>query len=199
MHYVRVDLRIECGGTEWNDNLVMGLFYALLYPVGIPLLFYGLMARQRKESKLSTPRAKLLFGFLYDAYDSLWFFEVVEMAYKLWMTAFLPFFGDSTRIQLALGSVGVYTAIILLANPYLRKGDDRLHLLLMAQTLSLITTTHTLLATNNAQYVRLWICATLMRSSHACLPLRLLNPRLTCCARFLGMMKQPTLCSLSVS
>jgi len=72
------------------------------------------------------------------------------MAYKLWMTAMLSFFDDDLKLAVALASVGVYMAVILLANPYLRKGDDRLHLLLLAQTMALITTTQTLVSVESS-------------------------------------------------
>ena len=75
--YVRSDFRVECGGAEWSSHVLLGVIFTLLYPIGIPLLFFSLMVKQMRQSPLSAPRAKLLFGFLYDAYESLWFFEII--------------------------------------------------------------------------------------------------------------------------
>jgi len=85
----------------------------------------------RKRLDETGVRAQL--GFLYDAYTrEFWFFEICDMCHKLLVTSVIAFFPYGTQMPVAMGMVTIYTMIILAGRPYLRKGDDRLHL--FAQT-----------------------------------------------------------------
>ncbi|KMS93744.1 hypothetical protein BVRB_028400, partial [Beta vulgaris subsp. vulgaris] len=68
-------------------------------------------------------------GFLYDAYNhEIWWFELVDMIHKLSLTGLVAFFPASSQLIAAAVISVSYTILLLLVRPYIRKGDDRLHL-----------------------------------------------------------------------
>lgn len=50
------------------------------------------------------------------------------MIAKFYMTSLLAFFSNQMQLPAALVFMGLYIILALLLPPYLRKGDDRLHL-----------------------------------------------------------------------
>jgi len=126
--YLLGDLSIECSGSKYESYKQLGIFMILLYPVGIPILLFYMLFKYR--NKLHEEAIKAEMGFLYDGYDhKLWFFELVDMFHKLFLVAVLAFFPNDLQLPFALAVVTSYSCLILFTNPYIRKGDDRLHLL----------------------------------------------------------------------
>jgi hypothetical protein len=122
------DYSLECYTDRWYRYAVANIGAIVAYPVGVPLSFLLILLRNRHS--LAKPSTRLQLGFLYDAYNSqMWFFEVCDMMSKLLLTSMLSFFGQA-RLQMgvALIWVGGYLCFVLVKYPYLRKGDDRLHL-----------------------------------------------------------------------
>jgi len=58
----------------------------------------------------------------------VWWFELVDMIHKLFLTSILPFFTTSVQIPVALTVVMLYLITILLKSPYIRKTNDRFHI-----------------------------------------------------------------------
>jgi len=86
----------------------------------------------RNRRRLTLPAVSLSYGFLYEAYTShLWYFELVDMLNKLFLTSLLPFFTADAQAPVGLAWCGAYTIFILLMSPYIRKIDDQLHLVCM--------------------------------------------------------------------
>lgn len=100
---------------------------------------------------MTHPDIRVALGFLYDAYTAkLWWFEIVDMANKLFLVSIVGFFPPDWQLGLAMvrpvtvtclhgvttppqaWTVG-YLMVLLLAKPYVRKGDDRLHLLVQLE------------------------------------------------------------------
>lgn len=148
-HYLHADYNLFCYTSEWWKMLPWGVFFGILYPLGIPYYFYWLVKRRRNKRSLQDPRVKFAVGWIYEAFiPRVWYFEVVEMSYKLTITSVLGFLPHQFQVQAALAVVGAYTILILIAKPYHRSGDDTLHLLVQAETFCLVTIVLTLDAEN---------------------------------------------------
>jgi hypothetical protein len=84
-------------------------------------------------SRLHEKGVRAQLGFLYDCYETrVWYFELIDMAHKLGATSLIAFFPYEVQLPMAMVMMFAYLAVLLVMNPYIRKGDDRLHL--VAQT-----------------------------------------------------------------
>jgi len=129
--YMVTDFTIRCHDDRWFKFLGPAVVMILIYPVGVPAFMFYLLRRYRKRLMSAAVRVQL--GFLYEAYNlEMWYFELVDMAHKLIMTSLLAFMDVSFQMPAGMIVATIYLGIILLGRPYLRKGDDRLHL--FAQT-----------------------------------------------------------------
>jgi len=127
-YYLLADFTIECYTKKWSNYALGNIPFLLLYPAGIPLTFFALLYVNRHQ--LTEPKVRLQLGFLYDGYSiDMWWFEMVDMLHKLLLTGVLAFVPVDAAVPMALVFTICYTIIILVKRPYLRKGDDRLHLL----------------------------------------------------------------------
>jgi len=80
--------------------------------------------------QLLEPGVEAQLGFLYAGYNrDVWWFEMLDMAHKLFLCAMIGFFSWDWQLPSGMVVITVYTMTILLLKPYLRKGDDRLVLL----------------------------------------------------------------------
>jgi len=83
----------------------------------------------RYRTRLNETGVRAQLGFLYDAYQrDLWYFELIDMLHKLLVTSIVAFFPPLAQMAVAMVIVCVYLMILLVTRPYIRKGDDRLHL-----------------------------------------------------------------------
>jgi len=88
------------------------------------LLCYGDIDR------LEEAGVQLQLGFLYAGYNiDMWWFEMVDMANKLMLTSVLAFFPFTVQMQFGMAFICIYCVTILLCQPYISTGDDRLALL----------------------------------------------------------------------
>jgi len=125
--YLEADFNLRCLDDTWYQYLGLDITMLFIYPVGIPLFFYGLLYKNRK--KLRDPLTVTSLGFLYEAYNyDRWWFEMCDMAHKLFLTSILVFFPDSAYHAVGMVTILIYTVVILLSGPYVRRIDDRLHL-----------------------------------------------------------------------
>jgi len=131
--YLLKDFSLRCYDHRWFKYLPYDVFMILLYPIGIPAVFFGFIYRYKRVRRLVEPGIRLQLGFLYEAYnDDMWWFEMADMMHKLAMTSLIAFFPLDAQMPLGLVVLTLYAMVILLGKPYIRKGDDRLHL--FAQT-----------------------------------------------------------------
>jgi hypothetical protein len=109
----------------------------LIYPIGIPLIFLILLLRNVRSPKLET---EISLAFLYEAYQrESWFFELLDIAHKLFLSSLLVFFPKDFQIPVGLVVAVGYCVTILLLKPYVRVIDDRLHLLAQCELLVIFT------------------------------------------------------------
>jgi hypothetical protein len=122
-----VDYRLQCYTDLWWKYATVGFFLIALYPIGIPLFITYKVAKYR--DRLDHPGVIAMFGMMYHGYyHDCWWFEVLDMLHKLCLTSLIAFLPTTLQLQGGMSFVYLYTACILLIRPYIRKGDDRLHL-----------------------------------------------------------------------
>jgi len=134
--YLVSDFTLECFDSTWHTYMPYAVVGILVYPVGIPLLFYGLLHHHRNS--LKDENVVYAFGFLYKAFcEDLYFFELVDMVFKLLMTSVLAFLPSMWQLPYAMVVAGLYSILILLRSPYIRTHDDRIHLLALIEMILL--------------------------------------------------------------
>jgi len=127
VYYMVADFSLRCYDARWYRYLPGNIFAILAYPIGIPTLFFVLLLKNRGSFFHSTTRVKL--GLLYDGYaKDVWWFEMVDMCHKLFLTSILAFFPTFMQAPTGMAVAISYALVILYTKPYYRKGDDRLHL-----------------------------------------------------------------------
>lgn len=144
--YLSADLSVECDGSDYDAMVGYALASAMVFCIGIPLVFSCLLWRARKDINPGTGGAigDLLareksaqekpvrvgsVSFLYADYKpSAWWYELFVMARKLFMSGVLVFMYEGTATQIvvaelvALGSLAVLTEV----EPYLNPSDATL-------------------------------------------------------------------------
>jgi len=126
--YLLADFSIHCGSPEWLTYIGPTIAMIFIYPIGVPAFFFAMLWRYRHRLEESGVRLQL--GFLYAGYNAdIWWFEMVDMANKLILTSVLSFFPFNLQLPFGMAFVLAYSMIILLTEPYLSSGDDRLALL----------------------------------------------------------------------
>lgn len=114
----------------------------LIYPIGIPAFFYWLL--WRNKHKLNDPAVQLSLGLMYEAYQpNLWWFELFDMANKLFLTSIVIFFPLDWQMSVALAWSTLFILFLLVRPPYVREMDDRLHLFAMTAIYCLLLIGHT--------------------------------------------------------
>jgi len=93
----------------------------------------------RNLDTLHLDTTKAAIGFLYAGYRlSAWWFELVDMLHKLFLTSLLDFFPTDAQLPLGMCIAMVYLVTLLRTNPYIRKEDDKLHLLCQIEIMLLL-------------------------------------------------------------
>ena len=110
------DFSIECGQALWNSYAGGLAVFLLLYPIGIPLVYF--LRLQKLKSSLRNPLTQLELGFLYLAYsEPFWWFECLDMLFKLIMTSVVVFLPNQMELTAGLIITTLYLIWMLLFNP----------------------------------------------------------------------------------
>ena len=127
-HYLIADFSVECFTPKWQSYAYGTMALVLLYPIGIPLFFFMLLAVNRH--RLREDRVKAQLGFLYEGYRwEVWWWEIVDCFHKLFLTSVIAFFPRESQLPVGMCAATLYLVLLLRVNPYQRHSDDRLHLL----------------------------------------------------------------------
>jgi len=129
--YLVADFDLICYDSTWTKYAVIDGFFVALYPIGIPLAYFWIL--HSRLDRMREPETILVLGFLYEAYtESTWYWELVDMTHKLILTSIIVFAPNTQRMAWNMSIMGVYLMALLLAMPYVRKGDDRFHMQVQA-------------------------------------------------------------------
>lgn len=63
-YFVLNDFTVECFDDKWHDFLPYAVIFTLIYPLGVPAAFFGILYKFR--NMLEEPATRLQFGFLYE-------------------------------------------------------------------------------------------------------------------------------------
>jgi len=139
--YLVADFAVQCYDSTWNMHAYINIATCVIYPVGVPLFIYMMLRRYRTRLDEIGVRAEL--GFLFDAYDRQYFYwELVDMIHKLVLVSFIAFMPYNAQMPVGIAVVGCYTMALLICSPYIRKGDDKLHLISQVEILCLLIAGH---------------------------------------------------------
>ena len=113
--YMAADFSLRCYDETYNGMLVLAVFLVVLFVFGIPILFAFLLYRRRH--KLEEPETKKLLGMLYSSYkhEAYWF-ESVQMAFKLALWASLALFKDDPQLKIAVALLVCFFQVALHAH-----------------------------------------------------------------------------------
>lgn len=137
--YLRLDFSVICDWKGvYGDNAYASLVLILLFPIGIPLFMGQALYKYRQRLDQLGVRGQL--GFIYDAYERQhYYWELVEMAYKLIISAVVPFYPDANvHVPMACCVACVYLILVLTQRPYLRKADDALQQIALTELILML-------------------------------------------------------------
>jgi hypothetical protein len=143
-YYLRTDFTVQCYTDYWRSHEFQVALLCVIYPIGIPALFLYMLWKMRyPRNKLDLRSVRAQMGFLYDGYKrEMWFFELMDMSHKLALTSLIAFLPLDYQMPAAMIVIWIYMTIIYLGQPYIRKGDDRLHLAAQCELLLLMLSAH---------------------------------------------------------
>jgi hypothetical protein len=138
--YLRADFSVTCFDSGWYPNAAFAACMTLLYPIGIPAFFFYLLYKYRNPvDRLEEKGIRAQLGFLYDGYErSSWYFELLDMLHKLTLTSLIAFIPWEYQMTGAMIVVCLFIGTIQIVNPYLRKADNRLHLVSLVEVLLML-------------------------------------------------------------
>jgi len=148
--YLVADFAVKCYDDTYNMHAKADAIAVAVYPIGVPLFIFGMLYRYRTRLDEVGVRAEL--GFLYDAYDRKFFYwELVDMIHKLVLVSLIAFLPFNAQMPVGIVVIGCYTMALLVCKPYIRKGDDKLHLIAQVEILCLLIAGH-VFATNYLKF-----------------------------------------------
>ena len=116
------DVSIQCFGDEWIEHMGIVLIALILYPIGVPALFFRILYLNRH--RLDTRECKHRYAALFLPYKrEFWYFESVEMSRKMILTGVMTLVdidtnGESVPIFIALIVCLIFEAIQLGFAPF---------------------------------------------------------------------------------
>ena len=117
-NYLRADYRIECDSAKHQALHIFSGFMILLYPVGIPSLYAGLLYRDRNLLRKAAERqvsSKVKpTSDLWKPYKpSRFYYEVIECARRISLTGAVVFIYPNTVAQVAVALVITFVFTVL--------------------------------------------------------------------------------------
>ena len=117
-NYLRADYRIECDSTKHKTLQVYAGFMVLLYPVGIPLLYAGLLYRDRNvlvnaANREVSARVKSASGLWKPYKPSRFYYEVVECVRRISLTGAVVFIYPNSLAHIAVTLVVAFAFALL--------------------------------------------------------------------------------------
>ena len=133
--FLNADLQIVCGGNdypeEYNTITTIAYFFLLLWPIGMPLIFFLVLfpnreaLRQRRSTRMVQATA-----FLHKEYDpTFYWWEIVTLTQRLVLTGWvllIPVENEIWRFFFGLLTAFGYLSLIQFVQPYKRKGLNTL-------------------------------------------------------------------------
>ena len=133
--FLNADLQIVCGGNdypeEYNTITTIAYFFLLLWPIGMPLIFFLVLfpnreaLRQRRSTRMVQATA-----FLHKEYDpTFYWWEIVTLSQRLVLTGWvllIPVENEIWRFCFGLLTAFGYLSLLQFVQPYKSKGFNTL-------------------------------------------------------------------------
>ncbi|KAK3238633.1 hypothetical protein CYMTET_51375 [Cymbomonas tetramitiformis] len=114
--YLVADTTLKCYTEEWWEHAVPGGVMVFVYCLGIPLAFFLILYRSRRQ--LMNPLVRRQCGMLYIMYtEEVYYWECVFKMKKLFVTVCMVAFADSTSFQV-MAACASLLVFCWLANRY---------------------------------------------------------------------------------
>ena len=99
--YMTADYSLKCYNEVYTRVVMLAWAVVIVFSFGIPFALVIILWKRRKH--LEDPKTKRLLGMLYKSYkkEAYWF-ESVQMLFKLALYASLSFFNDDEQLKLAV-------------------------------------------------------------------------------------------------
>ncbi|GMI17565.1 hypothetical protein TrLO_g3910 [Triparma laevis f. longispina] len=137
--YMVSDQSLSCNTEEHKTYSLYAAGMIFVYPIGIPLLYFGLLWKDRKELRVKAERDKnealVKTGFLWDEYiDKYWWFEVFDCMRRLSQTGLLIFIfrGKASQVVVAMIVSAISVALYINWKPYVKHTDNQLAIISQA-------------------------------------------------------------------
>lgn len=129
--YLRSDYRIECDSPKHQAFKIYAGFMIVLYTVGIPTLYAGLLFRDRhllkkdEADREDTPRVTSTSGLWKPYRPSVFYYEVFECGRRVLLAGVVVFIYPDTAAQIAVTLMIAFAFVIVseVLSPYSSKWD----------------------------------------------------------------------------
>jgi hypothetical protein len=127
--YLVADFNLNCYTSEWTTYALINIIFLILYPIGIPVFFFLLIRKTRKDFNYLQPVLRYRIGLLYDPYtEDMWFFEELDLIHKLALTGLIRYFPQNAQLNVGMAVTIAYFLVLLVASPYVHTNNQQLHL-----------------------------------------------------------------------
>jgi hypothetical protein len=118
VRYLRSDLSIHCDSPAHKSAEAFSGFMIAMFPVGLPVLYYGMLRFKRGELYADEAGGSMSFlHFFYKEYDPAYYYwEAVECLRKCMLMGFASFLQPGTLMQLIASMIFTVLYTILLSH-----------------------------------------------------------------------------------
>jgi len=148
--YLSADFTVKCFEAEWRAYVAIGVLGIVVYTIGIPLVLFVLLRRNRAhlyadgcpEDELSRHAiVQKKLGAVYKDYEPhSYYFDLVDLLRRLLLTGGLIVLGDASNVQIFLGGMvcACWLCLVIWRRPYGAFWDNVLSAVLSFQLLIII-------------------------------------------------------------
>ena len=148
--YLSADFTVKCFEAEWNAYAAIAIVGIAVYTIGIPLVLFVLLRRNRAhlyadgcpEDELSRHAiVQKKLGAVYKDYEPhSYYFDLVDLLRRLLLTGGLIVLGDASNVQIFLGGMvcACWLCLVIWRRPYGAFWDNALSAVLSFQLLIII-------------------------------------------------------------
>jgi len=120
-HYLMADFREQCYDDKWSSYAAIAVPGILIYVVGTPAFFLGLLYYMNKTGILHNPANADKFAFLFVFFKpDFWYFAIYGLLVKCTMCGIVMFIdkGSATQVAITLFFTIIFCFIALTTAPY---------------------------------------------------------------------------------
>ena len=148
--YLSADFTVRCFEAEWNAYAAIAVVGIAVYTIGIPLVLFVLLRRNRAhlyadgcpEDELSHHAiVQKKLGAVYKDYEPhSYYFDLVDLLRRLLLTGGLIVLGDASNVQIFLGGMvcACWLCLVIWRRPYGALWDNVLSAVLSFQLMIII-------------------------------------------------------------